>query len=164
MDCTLLTPEVFELRATEAVTLEGEEAIFMEWIQQSDQYDDPVVKALKALDVGELCSDEWMGAEGVVLYRGRVYILDDPQLHHDLVHAHHSATVAGHPGQWKMLELVSQNYWWPGLSRYVTKFVAGCDTCNRCRREIEITLDEIYSTHTTKKAGYVVERDQPRYI
>src|SRR5258708_37886964 len=29
-----------------------------------------------------------------------------------------------------MLELVSQNYWWPGLSRYVTKFVAGCNTCN----------------------------------
>ena len=34
----------------------------------------------------------------------------------------------------------------------------------RCRREIEVTLDEIYSTHTTKKAGYVVERDRPRYI
>src|SRR5258708_20298195 len=31
-DCTLLTPEVFELRVTEAVMLEGEEAIFMEWI------------------------------------------------------------------------------------------------------------------------------------
>src|SRR5258706_10614223 len=29
-----------------------------------------------------------------------------------------------------MLELVSWNYWWPGLSRYVTKFVAGCDACN----------------------------------
>ena len=29
---TLLTPEVFELRATEAITLEGKEAIFMEWI------------------------------------------------------------------------------------------------------------------------------------
>src|SRR5258708_16702294 len=58
-DCTLLTPEVFELRATEAVTLEGEEAVFMEQIRQSDQYDDPVVKALKALDTGELCSNEW---------------------------------------------------------------------------------------------------------
>src|SRR5258706_4430056 len=32
-----------------------------------------------------------------------------------------------------MLELVSQNYWWPGLSRYVTKFVAGCDTCNQMK-------------------------------
>src|SRR5258707_8964060 len=96
-DCTLLTPEVFKLRATEAVMLEGEEAVFMEQIQQSDQYDDPVVKALKALDVGELRSDEWMHAEEVVLYQGRVYVLDDPQLHHDLVHAHHSTAVAGHP-------------------------------------------------------------------
>src|SRR5258708_4717133 len=67
-DFTLLTPEVFELRAMEAVTLEGEEAIFMEQIRQSTQFDDPVVKALKALDAGELCSNEWMHAEGVVLY------------------------------------------------------------------------------------------------
>ena len=29
-DFTLLTLEVFELRATEAITLEGEEAVFME--------------------------------------------------------------------------------------------------------------------------------------
>src|SRR5258706_11915961 len=103
-DCTLLTPEVFELRVMEAVTLEGEEAVFMERIQQSDQYDDPVVKALKALDMGELHSNEWMHAEEVVLYQGRVYILDNPQLHHDLVHAHHSTVVVGHPGCWKTLE------------------------------------------------------------
>src|SRR5258707_7927890 len=67
-DFTLLTLEVFELRATEAITLEGEEAIFMERIQQSTQFDDPVVKALKALDAGELHSDEWTHAEGIVLY------------------------------------------------------------------------------------------------
>src|SRR5260370_9298504 len=66
-DFTLLTLEVFELRVTEAVTLEGEEAIFMERIQQSTQFDDTVGKALKALDVGELCSDQWMHTEGIVL-------------------------------------------------------------------------------------------------
>src|SRR5258708_38057510 len=32
VDCTLLTPEVFKLRVMEAVTLEGEEAVFMEQI------------------------------------------------------------------------------------------------------------------------------------
>src|SRR5260370_12683475 len=132
-DCTLLTPEVFKLRVTEAVMLEGEEAIVMEGIRQSAQYDDPVVKALKALDVGELCYDEWTCAEEVVLYRGRVYVPDDPQLCHDLVHAHHSAAVAGHPRRWKTLELVLWNYWWPGLPRYVAKFVAGCDACNRTK-------------------------------
>src|SRR5258707_880836 len=132
-DFTLLTPEVFELRVMEAITLEGEEAIFMEQIQQSAQFDDPVVKALKALDAGELRSDEWMHAEGIVLYQGKVYILDNPQLHHDLEHAHHSATVTRHPGHWKMLELLSQNYWWPGLSRYITKFVTVCDVCNQTK-------------------------------
>src|SRR5258707_14390069 len=60
MDFTLLTPEVFELRVMEAITLEGKEATFMEQIRWSAQYDDPMVKALKALDVGELCSNEWM--------------------------------------------------------------------------------------------------------
>src|SRR5258707_12723423 len=132
-DFTLLTLEVFELRVMEAITLEGEEAIFMERIRQSAQFDDPVVKALKALDAGELRSDEWMCAEGIVLYQGKVYIPDNPQLRHDLVHVHHSATVAGHPRHWKMLELVSWNYWWPGLSRYITKFVTGCDTCNQMK-------------------------------
>ncbi len=56
-----------------------------------------MVKALKALDVGELHSNEWMHTEDVVLYRGRVYIPDNPQLHHNLVHVHHGAMVAGHP-------------------------------------------------------------------
>jgi len=108
-----------------------------------------VVKALKALDAGGLCSDEWTHTEGVVLYRGRVYIPDNPQLHHDLVHAHHGAAVTGHPRQWKMLELVSQNYWWPGLSRYVAKFVAGCDACNQTK------------TFPTQKVGKLIPNKVP---
>src|SRR5260370_6594872 len=32
-----------------------------------------------------------------------------------------------------MLELVSWNYWWPGLSSYVTKFIVGCDACNQTK-------------------------------
>src|SRR5260221_478459 len=148
-DFTLLTLEMFELRVTEAVTLEGEEAIFMERIQQSAQFDDLVVKALKALDAEELRSDEWTCTEGVVLYRGKVYVLDNPQLCHDLVHAHHSATVTRHPGHWKMLELVSQNYWWPGLSRYIAKFVAGCDACNQTK------------TFPTQKVGKLIPNKVP---
>src|SRR5258707_1672015 len=148
-DFTLLTLEVFELRAMEAIMLEGEEATFMEQIQWSTQYDDPMVKALKALDAGELCSNEWMHTEGVVLYRGRVYIPDNPQLHHDLVHVHHGAAVTGHPRQWETLELVSWNYWWPGLSRYIAKFVAGCNACNRTK------------TFPTQKVGKLIPNKVP---
>src|SRR5260221_2500694 len=65
-DCTLLTPEAFKARATEA--------IFMDQICCSTLYDDPVVKALKALDAGDLHSDEWECTEGPILYHGRVYV------------------------------------------------------------------------------------------
>src|SRR5260221_789607 len=148
-DFTLLTLEVFELRATEAITLEGEEAIFMERIQQSAQFDDPVVKALKALDMGELHSNEWTCAEGVVLYQGKVYIPDNPQLHHNLVHEHHSTIVPRHPRHWKILDLVSWNYWWPGLSRYITKFITGCDACNQTK------------TFLTQKVGKLIPNKVP---
>src|SRR5258707_7140053 len=67
------------------------------------------------------------------MYRGCVYIPREPQLRHDIVHAHHDTVVTGHPGQWKTLELVSCNYWWPGISHYVASYVAGCNTCNHCK-------------------------------
>ncbi len=47
-----------------------------------------------------------------------------PQLHHDIVHAHHDSVMTGHPGWWKTLELVSH---------YVASYVAGCDACNCCK-------------------------------
>src|SRR6266478_10107818 len=90
-----------------------------------------------------------MHTEEVVLYRGRVYVPDDPQLRHDLVHAHHSAAVTRHPGRWKTLELVLRNYWWPGLSRYVAKFIAGCDACNQTK------------TFPTQKVGKLIPNKVP---
>src|SRR5258708_27593805 len=95
-----------------------------------------------------------MHAEGVVLYQGRVYVPDNPQLCHDLVHAHHSAIVAGHPRHWKMLELVSWNYWWPGLSRYITKFVAGCDVCNQCRWDNNLPHESFVESSSRARMSY----------
>ena len=28
-----------------------------------------------------------------------------------------------------MLELVTRNYWWPGITRTVSAYVKGCNTC-----------------------------------
>src|SRR5258707_264474 len=67
------------------------------------------------------------------MYRGHMYVPKDPQLCHDIVHAHHDSMMTSHPGQWKTLELVSCNYWWPGISHYVASYVAGCDVCNHCK-------------------------------
>src|SRR5258708_23144923 len=79
-----------------------------------------------------LQSDKWERDGDLVMYRGCMYVPKDPQLHHDIVHAHHDSVMTG-PGWWKTLELVSCNYWWLGISCYIASYMAGSDACNHCK-------------------------------
>jgi len=36
-----------------------------------------------------------------------------------------------------MVELVTRNYWWPGVMRDVGKYVEGCDLCQRMKNRTE---------------------------
>ena len=93
--------------------------------------DKSVVRALKELGSGtDLRGNEWEARDGLVLFRGRVYVPLDTQLRHDIVEAHHDTPVTGHSGWWKTTELVARNYWWPGMGHYIAKYVKGCDLCN----------------------------------
>ena len=46
-----------------------------------------------------------------------------------MIRLHHDTTLAGHPGQYKMWELISRNYWWPSMSCDIQKYVKGCEKC-----------------------------------
>jgi len=45
--------------------------------------------------------------------------------------------VGGHGGQWKIVELVTQNFWWPGITKEVKRYVEGCDACQRNKNYTE---------------------------
>ena len=61
-------------------------------------------------------SAEWAEADGLLTFQGKVYIPDAHDLRQQIMAQHHDSQVTGHPGRWKTLELVSQNYWWPHMS------------------------------------------------
>ena len=62
-----------------------------------------------------------------------MYVPKDHKLRIEIIKLHHDTPSAGHPGQWKTLELLTRNYWWPGITNQVKGYVAGCDHCQRMK-------------------------------
>lgn len=137
-DVVLLKPEFFQINALRRghVLISGEEGSTLREIRQSTDYDEAVVKAVKELresSASGIRSLEWSEEDGLVLFRGKVYVPRNKDLRRRIVKAHHDSAVVGHPGRWKTLELVARNYWWPGMTKFVAAYVAGCDMCNRTK-------------------------------
>jgi len=78
--------------------------------------------------------DEWIEEQGLLLFRGKVYVPRDEELRKEIMRLHHNTSILGHPGCWKTLELVMRNYWWPGISKICVELVDGCDVCQRGNR------------------------------
>src|ERR1700677_3712081 len=131
----LLKPEYFFIAALSQghVLINAKETPLLSKIQKSKIYDESVVKAiedLKKLSTKCLRSNKWQLEQDLILFRGKVYVPKNDNLRRKVVKLHHNSFSAGHPGQWKTIELIMRNYWWPGLSRFTIEYVKGCDTCN----------------------------------
>ena len=116
------------------VHIETKGSNIMDWVHGCTNRDESVVRALKELGSGaNLRGDEWEEHDGLVLFRGKVYVPLNAQLRHNIVEAHHDTPVTGHLGWWKTTELVAHNYWWPGMGHYIAKYVKGCNLCNQTK-------------------------------
>ena len=67
----------------------------------------------------------------------KVYVLKDKELRVEVIWLHHDGPAVGHGGRWKTVELVMRNYWWPGVTRDVGRYVEGCDLCQRMKNRAE---------------------------
>jgi len=57
---------------------------------------------------------------------GRIYVPNNKKTREKILKENHDSVDVGYPGQQRMLELIKQNYWWPGLKEDVRKYVQGC--------------------------------------
>ena len=87
---------------------------------------DPVASAcLESLQDGFRIED------GLLLKDGMVYVPADNGVKVRIVEGYHDRRTAGHLGQEKTLELVSRDYFWPGMRGFINEYVRTCDTCAR---------------------------------
>ena len=126
--------------------VEGPEEEIVKKIKEARDKDKEVIKAvekMKKAGVKILRNEEWQIEEGLVLKEGRVYVPKDEKLRIEIIWLHHDTPIAGHGGQWKMVELVTRNYWWPGVMREVKRYVEGCDQCQRMKNRAEMLVGKL---------------------
>ncbi|QRW20747.1 Retrotransposable element Tf2 protein [Rhizoctonia solani] len=61
--------------------------------------------------------------EDLLWYQGKLVIPDAENLKEQLLREFHDSPLAGHPGQQRTLELLSRNYWWPGMKSSAKEWV-----------------------------------------
>ena len=98
---------------------------------------------MKKTEVRKLRGNEWKIEGDLVLKEGKVYVPKDEELRVEVIWLHHDVLAAGHGEKWKTVELVTRNYWWPGVTRDVGRYVEGCDLCQRMKNRAEEPADKL---------------------
>ena len=118
---TVLCPKHF---ATIATTSFQHSDTLEEDIKHAHDHNLEVILALKLLKQhapSQLATGltDWERRDGLIFYKGRMYIPKVPELRKRILHLCHDSRSTGHPGQRGTLELVSRLYWWPGMTAFV---------------------------------------------
>ncbi len=74
---------------------------------------------MKKVGVKVLREDKQQIEENLVLKERKVYVQKDEELRAEIIWLHYNVPVAEYGRRWKMTELVTRNYWWPGVTKDV---------------------------------------------
>ena len=138
-----------------------EEGDLRERIKKAQEGDKKVVKAveeLKKAGVKMLRDEEWEIEDGIVLKEGRIYV-PEGELRGEVIRLHHDTPVGGHGGRWKTTELVTRNYWWPGITKEVGKYVDRCDACQRYKNRSEAPAGKLMPNAIPEKPWSHISAD-----
>jgi len=106
---------------------------------------------MKRAKVKELRGVEWKIEGELVLKEEKVYVPKDEELRVEVIRLHHDVLAVGHGGQWKMVELVTRNYWWLGVTRDVGRYAEGCNLCQKMKNRMEEVAGKLKLSEVLEK-------------
>jgi hypothetical protein len=72
-----------------------------------------------------------MEADGLVTRNGLIYVPTENDIKLQILQGSHDGKAAGHLGQEKTMELITREYYWPGMRRFINEYIRTCETCAR---------------------------------
>ena len=106
--------EWLKVRKTEKIEVIVEGVDLLEKVRQLKVKDDEVVRAveeIKQAGVKILQDEEWREVDDIIYKKEKVYVPKDDKLKAEIIKLYYNTLVEGHGRQWKMVELVTRNFW-----------------------------------------------------
>lgn len=76
-----------------------------------------------------------LNAAGILYYRKIIYVPNQDDIKENILDEYHKIPYAGHPGYQKLITLLRKEYYWPGMKRDVTEYLARCIECQQSKAE-----------------------------
>lgn len=135
-----------------------------EKIKKHKELDDIVLQSLETIKQSgprsmRLGLQEWNLEDGLILFRGKVYVPRNQELRREIVKNHHDTIIMGHPGRDKTTALVQENYWWPGMRHFITNYVKGCAICQETKNITHPTREPIHPTEIPNRPFETITMD-----
>ncbi|KAG8703852.1 hypothetical protein FRC09_003909 [Ceratobasidium sp. 395] len=99
--------------------------------------DERLAKIIKALQDNDKV-EHWEWKDGLLVFKGKIFVPKDQEIRKMIIESRHDSPTAGHPGQFRTLELVNRKYTWPSMKRSVNQYVSHCESCIRNKHSNQV--------------------------
>ncbi|QRV82130.1 Retrotransposable element Tf2 protein [Ceratobasidium sp. AG-Ba] len=119
----LLDPSLF------IAAIEPDEVID-DHIRDAYLQDDRLNHIIEALQKNDKVKN-WSWNNGLLIFKNKIYVPNNKSIRKEILASRHDNMAAGHPGQFRTLELVNRKYYWKSLKKSVNDYVSNCESCIR---------------------------------
>jgi len=117
------------------------------------------VEEIKKAGVKMLRDEEWREVDSVMYKEEKVYVPKDEKLRTKIIRLYHNMPIGGHGGQWKIVELVTQNFWWSGIMKEVKRYVEECNACQCNKNHMEQPASKLMPNLIPEKSWTHISAD-----
>ena len=105
------------------------------WTKNQDHV---IVEALEALKTRrtlpmQSALSDWRTNDDLMFYKNRCYVPDNKELRRNVVARYHDSLLAGHPGHLQTMNLIQNDYWWPGMYTFIKNYTDRCAVCQQSK-------------------------------
>ena len=106
-----------------------------------------------------LRNKEQKEVDGIMYKKEKIYILKNEELRAEIIWLYHNMLVGGHGRQWKIVELVTRNFWWPGITKEVKWYIKGYNTCQHNKNHTKQLAGKLMPNSILEKPWAYISAD-----